>query len=842
MDVNPSDIKNISVLKGASATALYGSRGANGVVMITTKSGEKQEGIGVTWNSKVTFSEVGRLPEFQNKYGGGAGPFGTEVIDGQEYQTVYYAMDQSWGPKFEGQEVVHWDNVYDWEQGITENLQTRPWVANEGNIRNFFETGVGYKNNIAFSGGDENNSFRLSYTNNNRTGIYPNSEIQKNHISFNGSSKLTDNLEVHANINYLNYHNKARPRIGYSDYSHMQKFAQWGQRQYRFDLMEDYLNPDGTQRTWNRTSFTDPSPKYADNPYFIQYEAYPEQWRERMYGKVGFNYQLTEGLKLTANFKKDFYQDKRESRIPEGSVNISEFERRIYDVTEDNYEVRLHYNTDLTDDIGFSGFIGANRYDYQRHMNYVSTQGGLSVPGLFAIDNSNSTPFTRDIHQEKRRHSLYGSASFDYQSMIFLDMNLRNDWSSALPEGDRSYMYPAITASAILTEMDFAKGLDWLSFAKVRGSWAQVGNDTDPYQTSITYATFAAFRGMPRTSIPATLNNPNLKPEISESIEGGINLKFLDNRVGVDFSYYTKSSYDMILELPVTKSSGYDSKIINAGEIKNNGMEVMLNLTPLRGENYSWDISVNWARNRNEVVELAEGISNYQLASGPFNVTVSAAEGETYGVIKGSDFVYDDNGNKITDGGLYMSTDDLDMPPQVLGSYMPDWTGGLTNSFSYKGINLSFTIDVRNGGSLFSTTKMWGTYSGMFEETAENNIREYGMILEGVKSDGTPNDVAVSAQTRALNNYLVDAMNIVETDYYKLRDVSLSYTLPQSIISKLPVQGLTVGVVGNNLLMWGTDSKHFDPEHTTTSGNIGGIEGGGPPPVRSYGFNLNVKF
>jgi hypothetical protein len=294
----------------------------------------------------------------------------------------------------------------------------------------------------------------------------------------------------------------------------------------------------------------------------------------------------------------------------------------------------------------------------------------------------------------------------------------------------------------------------------------------------------------------------------------------------------------MILELPVTKSSGYDEKIINAGEIKNSGTEVMLNITPLRGENFSWDISANWAENTNEVVELAEGITNYQLASGPFNVTVSAAEGETYGVIKGSNFVYDDNGNKIVSGGMYAGTD----APQVLGSYMPDWTGGLTNSFTYKGVNLSFTVDVRNGGSLFSTTKMWGTYSGLFEETAENHIREYGMVLEGVKPDGTPNDVPISASTRALNNYYVDAMNIVGTDYYKLRDVSLSYTLPQSLMKRLPIQSLTVGVTGTNLFMWGTDSKHFDPEHTTTSGNIGGIEGGGPPPTRAYGFNLNLKF
>ena len=838
LDINPADIENISVLKGASATALYGSRASNGVIMITTKSGEAQEGVGVNWSSDVTFTEVGRLPQYQNKYGGGYGPFGTETIDGKEYKTVYYAMDQSWGPKFEGQEVVHWNNVYDWEQGITDELQTRPWEANPGNVRNFFETGLAFRNNVAFSGGNENNTFRLSYTNLDKKGIYPNSEMQRNNVSFKGSSKLTDNFEVHANVKYSNYHNKARPQIGYGDFSLMQKFTQWGQRQWDMDIMSNYMNPDGTQRTWNRTSFSDPSPKYADNFYFIQNEAYPEQWRERINGKIGFSYQIMEGLELTANVKKDYYVDTRESRIPEESLAISEFTRDIYEITEDNYEALLNYDTELTSDIGFSGMVGVNRYDYSYGNNYAATQGGLSVPGIYAVDNAKSNPTTFDEYRNKRINSAFGRLGFDYLATYYIDMTLRNDWSSALPEGEQSYLYPSVTGSIILSEMSFAEGLDWLSFAKIRGSWAQVGNDTDPYQTSITYAAYDSFEGYPRTSIPNTLNNPALKPERTESVEAGFNISILDNRIGLDVTYYDKSSFDQILTLPVSASSGYSSKIINAGEITNQGTEVMLNLTPLRGEDFSWDINVNWSENTNQVVDLAEGITNYQLASGPFNVTVSAAEGETYGVIKGSDYVTDEDGNKITSGGLYAPTSE----PQVLGSYLPNWTGGLTNSFQYKGFDLSFTIDVRNGGALYSTTNMWGNYSGMLKETAENNIREYGVVLEGVKPDGSPNDVVISAQSKGLNNYYVDAMNIIDTDYYKLRDVGLSYTLPENLIQNLPVQALTVGVTGRNLFMWGTDSKHFDPEHTTTSGNIGGIEGGGVPPTRGYGFRLNVKF
>ncbi|MCF8338334.1 MAG: SusC/RagA family TonB-linked outer membrane protein [Bacteroidales bacterium] len=837
LDINPSDIKTVSVLKGPSATALYGSRGANGVIMIETKRGEEQEGIGVTWSSNVTFSEVGKLPEYQNKYGGGNGPFGTVTVDGEEYRTAYYAMDQSWGPRFEGQEVVQWNNVYDWEQGITENLQTRPWEANEGNIRNFFETGLSLKNNIAFSGGDENHTFRLSYTNTNRTGVFPNSGLQKNNISFNGSSNLTDDFEVHANINYLNYHNKARPATGYSDYSHMQKFTQWGQRQFDFGLMKNYLNPDGTQRTWNRKSFTDPAPKYADNPYFIQHEAYPEQWRERVYGKIGFNYSITDKLKFTGNVKKDFYTDTRENRIPEGSVNISEFERDIYEVTEDNYELQLRYNTDLSEQISMNGLVGANRYDYSYKNNYAATQGGLSVPGLFATDNAKSTPTTSDAMREKRINSLYGRLGFSYKSLVFLDMTLRNDWSSALPEGNNSYMYPSVTGSFVFSDLDALQDYEWLSFAKIRGSWAQVGNDTDPYQTSLTYATYDSFDGSPRISIPNTLNNPELKPETTESIEGGLNLVFFNDRLGFDFTYYTESSYDQILTLPVTASSGYSSKIVNAGEIENSGIEIMMNVTPIESNDFSWDINVNWSQNDNQVVELAEGITNYQLASGPFNVTVSAAEGEPYGVISGSGYQYDDNGNKIVAGGMYAGTD----APINLGTYLPDWTGGLTNSFNYKGLDFSFTIDVRSGGSLFSTTKMWGTYSGMLEETAENNIREYGMVLEGVKPDGSPNDVAIHPQIKGLNHYFLDEMNIIETDYFKLRSVNLSYTLPANMFNSVPIQGLTVGITGRNLFMWGTDSKHFDPEHTTTSGNIQGIEGGGVPPTRAYGFKLDVK-
>lgn len=844
MDISPSDIKSISVLKGASATALYGSRGANGVIMIETKSGEAQEGIGVTYNSEVTFSEVGKLPEYQNKYGGGAGPFLTTSVDGdgdgekETYQHVMFSMDQSWGPRFEGQEVVQWNNVYDWEQGITENLQTRPWEANPGNIRNFFETGVGYKNNIAFSGGNKTNNFRLSYTNNTRTGVYPNSEMQKNNISFSGMSKLSDNLQVNAKVNYISYHNKAKPYTGYSDYSHMQKFTQWGQRQYDFGLMENYENPDGTQRTWNRVSFNNPNPKYADNPYFVQNEAYPEQWRERIYGNVGINYQITEGLEAVAKVKKDYYVDTRERRIPEGSVNLSYFTRGLREVGETNYTFRLNYDTDLTQDIGMSGLIGANRRDRNFELNSAETQGGLSVPGIYAIDNSVSPPSTNDYKSELRVNSLYGRLGFDYRSMVFLDMTLRNDWSSTLPQGSNSYMYPSVTGSVILSEMEPFANLDWLSFAKVRGSWAQVGSDTDPYQTSITYATYDSFTGMPRTSIPWTLNNMDLKPEITTSYEGGFNVRFFNNRLGLDVTYYNEKTTNGILTLPVPPESGYGQKIVNAGEMRNNGWEVMMDVTPIKTQNFTWNVSFNWSKNNNEVVDLASGITNYQLTSGPFNVTVSAKEGEEYGVIRGSDFIYQDGKKVVNSAGMYAGTQER----KVLGSYLPDWTGGMTNTFSYKGLSLDFTIDVRKGGALFSTTNMWGMYSGMLEGTAENHVREYGMVLEGVKANGEPNDIPISAGYYGLNHYYVDAMNIIQTDYFKLRDFSLSYTLPQNLVKGLPVQQLSLGITGRNLFMWGTDSKHFDPEHTTTSGNIQGIEGGGPPPTRAYGLKVNVKF
>jgi TonB-linked SusC/RagA family outer membrane protein len=841
-DINPNDIKSISILKGASATALYGSRASNGVILIETKSGEKREGIGITWNSNVTMETVGRLPNYQNQYGGGDGPFGTVTVDGQTYQTVFYAKDESWGPELKGQEVVHWNNVYDWEQGITNELQTRPWEANPDNIRNFFETGVAFRNNIAFSGGNEDGTFRVSYTNLDRSGIYPNSEVNNNNVNIKSSYNFTDNLTLNASVNYKNHYAKALPGTGYSEENITQKFTQWGQRQWDMSIMEEYQNPDGTQRTWNRTSFYDPSPKYADNPYWTQNMNFPENWRNRVYGNISLDYNITDNLMVHGAMKTDYYTDRREEKRAVYSHDISFYEEQVREFQENNYEIQLRYNKDISSDLALRAMVGANRRDNNYKFTMGETVGGLATPGLYSVANSVSSPNTDDYFEEKRVNSVYGNVSLEYMSTYYLDFSLRNDWSSTLPEGDNSYMYPSVSGNVIFTEYDFMKNLSWFSFGKIRASWAQVGSDTDPYQLQLGYNPQNSFGSMPRVTLPANLTNPELKPETSTTIEFGTDLRFFDNRVRLDVTYYDTRVTDQIIQLDLSSSTGYNSKIVNAGEIKNTGLELVLDVTPVKTDNFTWNFSANWSKNTNEVVELAEGLDNYHLANGPFSVSVNARVGEPYGTIVGSGFMYDDEGNKIMTGpgGMYAS-----MNPKILGSYLPDWTGGISNTLSYKGLSLGFTIDVREGGKLFSTSHMWGTYSGMLERTVENNIREDGIVLEGVVPDGSggyvENTDPTNVRTWGLNHYFNSEMNVFDADYWKLREIRLSYTLPNSLFANLPFQDITVGLTANNVFMWGTDTENFDPEHVTNSGNIQGIEGSQLPPTRTFGFNLSVK-
>lgn len=902
-DINPNDIESMSVLKGPQAAALYGSRASNGVIVITTKKGkmQKNKALGITFNSSVSWEQIAILPKYQNQYGGGYSltPLGYNDNTGY-YKTSYtdedgntyssfdlipdYAIDESWGPAYSTKAGEYLKGNYDidltgpqaneplmyrawnsWDSWDKDNFgKSIQWKTPDKDIRDFFETGITYTNSIDMTGGNDISSFRVSYTNMDLKGYMPNSTLKRNSVSLNGNSKLGRVVNIFGTVNFTNNEAKGRPSTGYDDNNIMQKFNQWGQRSTDMGQQKAYKNPDGTQRTWNRSSWDDPTPAYSDNPYWTRYENYQSDTRNRVFGNVGFSINIFEWLKFQTKAMADYYNLREMERVAIGSQAQSKYAETTREFFELNTEYLFLFDKKFGDDFSLNGTFGGNRMSQEYNRNNGITKGGLLIPNFYNLSNSASPAATGDYSREKAINSVLGNITLGYQSMVYIDFAARNDWSSTLPKESNSYFYPAITGSFIFTEISGLNELPALSYGKLRAGWAQVGNDTDPYRTLSNYVSAIdddlypyTFNGLGLYSISETLNNSKLKPEITSSIEFGAELKFFENRLGIDFTYFTNTTKDQILPVQISPASGYRYKVINAGEMKNNGIELLINATPLKIGDFQWDITLNYSKIENEVVSLAEGVDNYRLANAPFAVSVNAKVGEPYGVILGTDYIVDNNGNKV------VNTDGLHIPSEVksLGSVMPDWTGSINNTFRYKGFDIGALIDIRQGGKFFSTTYMWGIYSGILEETAEGGIRENGKVVEGVygdydpitktitylDKDGNPsatpvqNTTNVDAETWAVNHYDgPNSQNVFDASYVKLREIRLGYTIPSRFTGF--IQNVRLSAFGRNLATWGTSIEHVDPENTTSSGNVQGLEGGALPSLRTFGVSLNCNF
>ena len=839
-DINPEDIESMSILKGASAAALYGNRASNGVIIITTKKGKKGQGVGVKVNSGVTFQSPLVMPDYQNEYGGGFGPFATND-EGQ--QIVSFAVDQSWGPKLDGRPVRQWYSYFEDHPNFGEET---PWVAHPDNIDNFYQTGVTFNNNVSFSGGNDNGTFRLSYTNLDQKGIMPNSELTRNTINFNGTYFLTDKLSASAGVNYVRSAAEGRPQQGYGDI--IVQFNHFGQRQLSdAELRNYYVEATGEQRSWNRLSEGTAAPLYADNPYWIRNRNFQNDSRDRVFGNVKLTYDFTENLSLTGRVRTDFYTDRREDRVAEGSVAQSFYSENIRQVSETNADLILRYDGEINDDISLSAFIGGNIRRDRYNLNAAQTQGGLSVPNFYNLENSiDRNPLT-DYTSERQINSWFGSVTVGYQDLVFIDATLRNDVSSTLPEGNNSYYYPSVSGTFVFTELDALNDNGVLSFGKLRGSFAQVGNDTDPYRISTVYAPQQNFGANPVYTLPGTLNNPNLRPEQTNSYEIGTELRFLNDRITFDATYYNNVSTDQIFQVDVSSASGYQSQIINAGKMVNQGVELSLGGTVVASNDFQWNILVNWAKNDNRVEELAEGINNYRLANELFGVvSLDARVGERYGTIYGTDFATNENGDRIIGaGGNYLSTENS----VALGSVLADWTGGIRNSFSYKGISLSVLFDAQMGGAIHSVTNLFAKYSGMTQETVDGNIRQVGVVADGVVNVGDEENPVYETNTNAIDpsaffsgHFGLGAAHVYDASYVKLRELTIGYSLPSSVIDNTPFTSVNFGIEGRNLAILFKKIPHLDPENVTNSGNVQGLEGGALPSLRSYGFKVSLGF
>jgi TonB-linked SusC/RagA family outer membrane protein len=849
-DLNPDDIENISVLKGPNASALYGSRATNGVIMITTKKGEQNAGYGVTFNTSVGFEKVNKLPKLQRLYGGGFDFRDDVVINGQSYTYPIMEEDMSWGPRYEGQDVLTWYDLAKWEVGgKVGNPTTSKWLAPENDFDTFFETGVSLVNSLSVSQATDRASVRISYTNSDLKGYLPNSSLKKNIFNVSASTTSADKkLEIFTNITYMNNAAKGRSETGYGDNNVVVKFLQWGHRELDIKQSKElYKYPDGSQITWNRRDWDNPAPNYSNNPYWSRYMNYENDERNRVYGNVGLSYAITDYLKFQYKANLDFYVDKQFERNAVYSQEESRYKEMSRQQRELNHEFLLSFNK-TAGLFTYSANVGSNLMSRRYEEVYGETVGGLVLPEFYNLSNSSGLARSYNKREEKAINSVFASGTVGYKSMVYIDASIRNDWSSTLPKENNSYMYPSVTGSFIFSEV-LKESSPWLSFGKLRLGLAQVGSDTDPYQIRDIYEFNNSISSTPGYILYNRKYNPDLRPEITTSYEAGLEGAVLDSRLGVELTLYSSETKDQIIPLTISGTTGYTYSVVNTGSMTNKGVEARLYGTPVRTRDFTWESSLVVASNRNKVVKLLDGVEYYRLVNAPFKVEIGAREGEEYGVIMGTDYLYDANGNRIIQAdGTYAYTDG-NVP---IGKIYPDFTGGWNNSFRYKNFDLSVLVDFSKGGHYFSTSYMWGMYSGMFEESAainENgkNIRDDeseggGVLLQGVMADGTPNTTRISGETYGSQFYSGPAsQSVFRSDYIKLREINIGYTVP--LKGDIFVRSLRLAGYARNLAVWGPDVKHFDPEMAiTNSGNIQGVEGGILPSVATFGVNVTLKF
>lgn len=846
-DLNPDDIENISVLKGPSAAALYGSRAANGVILITTKRAGKGENVSIDINTGLEFENIVRLPKRQHLYGQGySQTFQTVNIDGKDYKIVDYASDESWGPKLDGTPVLQWYNLN--PEDAADYLNPSPWLYPEHDVTYFFNTGLANTNNVAISGNSGQTNYRFSYTNKNVRGTVPNATLGRNTLNFSGGTKL-GKLSVNTNINYIHNNSIGKPWTGASNRNIILEAYQWGAVQVDYKRLENYKRADGTPLAWNRTGWQNTpaaeATRFIDNPFWSAYESYLEEKRDRFYGNVGVQYEVADWLNVGAKVHGDIYQFSTEDRIAVYSRSASQYEETSNRLNEYNYEFLATAKKNW-DKVSLVANVGANLRNQSRKVDYGITQGGLIIPNYYNLKNASNVKI-ENFKYNRRIASVYASASLGYHDYLFLDATVRNDWSSTLPTNANSFIYPSFTGSFVFSQVPGFQA-DWLSFGKVRLGWAQVGNDTDPYQLYKAYDVEQSFNGLSSNKLPSTLNNSELKPEITSSWETGINLQFFRNRLGLDVTYYNNVSRNQILPIPVSSAFGYEAKVLNAGRVENKGLEIILNGTPIQNDNFEWNASLNYSRNKNKVLKLDELVNTLTLSSSLINLV--AREGQPYGQLLGYDFVYADGQRVVKEDGTYLRTSQL-VP---LGSVLPDYLFGFQNNFRYKNFNFGFLIDGRVGGSFYSQTYNVGMYSGILDRTAENNVREDGLILDGVKADvvfnpdGTyttnnvrENDTRITAQQWGRNESTgPTTFSIFDGTFVKLREVTLGYNIPLN--DPKVVKGVRISAYARNVWNIYTKSKYIDPEFANSSGNVQGIEAGNIPTPLTYGFNVNLKF
>ena len=873
-DLNPEDIKTLTVLKGPNAAALYGARAAHGAIVITTKGGDKrQKGIGITLHSSTQVSFVATLPEFQNLFGQGAGGR-FSYVDGKG-AGVNDGVDESWGPRLDiGLLIPQFDSPLDADG----NRVATPWVSHPNNVRDYFRMGISTNSGISVARGDDKYQFRVGYNYEKQVSIVPDAGTNKTNISLNTDYHLAKWIVVGATANYIVYTAPSLPGSATPSGSNvrsnspMLQFLWFGRQVDTNSLKADYT------RNWNSS--------YYDNPFWSASYNTQSQERHRLIGDLHAEFRLTDGLNVRFRTSTDWYNDRRKSKVKWGSAGAGSpygsYAEDAYTVKENNTEVLATYIKQLNKNWGIDALLGFNVRNKQYENNYQAAPR-LAVADLYTLTNSRDPLISSNDFYRLRQYGLYGSIQLDYRRWAFLNITGRNDWSSTLPVDNNSYFYPSVTASVLLSEA-FGWRSKAVNYLKIRGVWSQVGADANPYQLATVFTSETAFNGNPLQSSSTIGMNPNLKPEKTSSIEAGFEAAFWDNRLYLDFTYYKTDSRNQILKLATTAASGYTSQVRNAGHIRNRGYEIQLGAVPIQtSKGFRWNLDLNYGANSSKVVKLDdEGlITSYQLYSS--GIQILASVGEAYGTLFGTSYVRDANGNVVVDAN---GLPKISTTNKTLGKFTPDWTGGISNTFSYRSLSLSFLIDASVGGSIFSNTNKTGKYTGVLANTLSgrdaehgglwyytdamgNNVRlsespsysvssdglyyaqvngqstrvyQDGIMVEGVTESGSKNEEVVSAEKYYHRIYSIAEANVYDASYVKLREVALSYRLPRLWTQKLHLQEASVTLTGRNLWTIYKSVPNIDPESALTTGNAQGVEAYSLPTTRSFGVNLSVKF
>ncbi len=863
MDVNPNDVASVSVLKGASAAALYGTRAANGVIVITTKRGGEQPGLGISFNSSLTLDRPFQLPRYQNQYGQGqGGEFAfVDGLGGGISDNITY----SYGPRLDaGVNVPQFDSPVTLPDGTVVRggdvavhgglpITPTPFVSRPDNVRDFYETGTTAINNLAISGGGAAGDFRLSATDLRSESYIPGVNLKRKTLAGRFGFRPVDRLHVDASLNYINSGSDNRPAGGYGSENINYDLTAWLGRQTDTDILRDYWQPglEGVQQySYNYTFF--------DNPYFTLLENRNSFTRDRLFGFLSARYELLDNLSLSVRSGMDYSSEQREfrrnfssNRFPQGGYAENDVRFR-----EINTDFLFDYTTDFGA-LSFNLLAGGNRLT-QTAMNTQSNALTLAQPGIFRLSNAASPVVVLDQAAEKRINSLYGLARLGFRDFLYLDVTGRNDWSSALATptnaDNTSFFYPSASLSFVASEV--LKLPPAVSYLQLRANVAQVGNDTEPFRTSSTFVARTPFAGRPTFTEQSTLAQPRLLPEQTTTTELGGDVRLLDYRLGLDFTWFTQRTENQILSLPIAQSSGYSQQIVNGGTVSAQGLEAILSLVPVSTSDFRWTTRLNFSRSRATVDALPAGTDRFTLAySRVYNsvnqtVYFIVEPGGEIGNIWGTGYRKTDDGRFLLNAQGQLVADNT---LRKLGNANPDFILGATNSLRYRNLELNFLLDWRSGGQLVSRSLSLAGVAGQLEETAYRPAE--GIVVPGVINTGTDqepvyvdNTTPISAESyyRSYYDRNHEENNLYDASYLKLRELRLTWSLDRAALAGSflsGVQGLSLSLIGRNLYAW-SEIPHFDPEQFAVQGQgiVFGVEDMTYPSARSFGFSLGLDF